>query len=160
MNKFCMGGLPVGPVTLGAEEGKITSVDFGGAPQKGEPDDETLKLALRELKAYFAGTLKNFTVPWIIPQEASPFLKEALKAIAAIPHGKTATYGDLARSLKTSPRAVGQAARRNPIPIIIPCHRVVAAGGLGGYSGDWEEGRALSVKKFLLELESGKGEEK
>jgi len=74
-------------------------------------------------------------------------------AMRAIPAGETRTYGDIARELGSAPRAVGGACRANPLPLVVPCHRVVARSGLGGYSGDWASGAALSHKQRLLELE-------
>ena len=69
------------------------------------------------------------------------------RAVREIPYGKTATYGDIARQVGTSPRAVGQAMARNPTPLVIPCHRVVAAGGIGGFSPD------IEIKELLLAME-------
>ncbi|WP_457570150.1 methylated-DNA--[protein]-cysteine S-methyltransferase [Desulfurobacterium sp.] len=77
----------------------------------------------------------------------SPFQKKVFSEISAIPPGKTATYGEIASKLKTSPRAVGQALKRNPFPLIIPCHRIVGAKDLGGFSEGTE------IKKLLLDFE-------
>lgn len=82
----------------------------------------------------------------------TPFQRKVLRQLMKIPYGETRTYGELAARLKTSPRAVGNACRRNPIPIVIPCHRVVAAGGLGGYDGAIC-GDKLDIKTRLLQLE-------
>ena len=82
----------------------------------------------------------------------SPFQEKVLKQLLRIPYGETRTYGEIAKVLKTSPRAIGNACRRNPLSIIIPCHRVVAANGIGGYSGQ-TEGEQLAIKRRLLQLE-------
>lgn len=100
------------------------------------------KHAERELKAYLAGNLKKFTVEFEI--EASPFQKKVLKFVSKIPYGKTFSYGEIALKLGNprASRAVGTANARNNLPLIIPCHRVVAANGLGGYGG----GLPLKIK--------------
>ena len=82
----------------------------------------------------------------------TPFQQKVLKQLALIPYGKTKTYGEIAKKLKTSPRAVGNACRNNPVPIIIPCHRVLSANGMGGYSGE-TDGTMMDVKSQLLMLE-------
>ena len=82
----------------------------------------------------------------------TPFQEKVLHQLRLIPYGETRTYGEIARTLKTSPRAVGNACRNNPVSIIIPCHRVVAAHGIGGYSGE-TEGELLTIKRRLLQLE-------
>ncbi len=85
---------------------------------------------------------------------ATAFQARVRAALQAIPVGQTRTYGDLANELGSAPRAVGGACRTNPLPVIVPCHRVVARSGLGGYSGDWERGAALCCKQRLLDLEA------
>jgi len=82
----------------------------------------------------------------------TPFQLKVLKQLELIPYGKTKTYGEIAKKLKTSPRAVGNACRNNPVPIIIPCHRVISANGMGGYSGA-TDGVMMDVKSQLLRLE-------
>lgn len=87
-----------------------------------------------------------------IQLDVTPFQKNVLKQLQKIPYGETRTYGDIAKILKTSPRAVGNACRTNPLPIIIPCHRVVAANGIGGYDGA-TKGKTLGIKYQLLKQE-------
>ncbi|AEJ20473.1 methylated-DNA--[protein]-cysteine S-methyltransferase [Gracilinema caldarium] len=104
----------------------------------------------KELASYFSGTLQVFTVPFAV-ETGTEFQKKVWQALLSIPYGETRTYGDLARSLGLTlgaSRAVGNACGANPIPIIIPCHRVVAAGGsLGGYSGGlWRKARLLALE--------------
>lgn len=104
--------------------------------------------AKQQLQEYFAGTRKQFTVP--VAPGGTDFQLEAWRALQAIPYGETRSYGEQARSIGRSKafRAVGAANGRNPIPIIIPCHRVVGANGtLTGYAG------GLDIKRFLLGLE-------
>lgn len=100
-----------------------------------------------KLDAYFAGELQNFAYP--PSTSGTPFQQKVWQVIAAIPYGQVISYGDIARLIGSSPRAVGQACGRNPLPIIIPCHRVVSACGLGGFSlsnQDFE----LNIKRWLL----------
>ena len=80
------------------------------------------------------------------------FEKSVWQALSAIPLGETRTYGDLAKKLNSSPRAVGNACRKNPIQIVIPCHRVVSANGLGGYAGE-TTGKQINIKTWLLKHE-------
>ncbi len=84
--------------------------------------------------------------------DVTPFQRKVLEQLQKIPYGETRTYGEIAKILKTSPRAVGNACRNNPLPIIIPCHRVVAANGIGGYDGA-RAGKLLKIKRRLLENE-------
>ncbi len=81
------------------------------------------------------------------------FQKQVWKTLSSIPSGETRTYGSLAKQLKTSPRALGQACRVNPILLVVPCHRVVATGGIGGFGGSMA-GRSIEIKQWLLEHES------
>lgn len=103
-----------------------------------------------QLQHYFAEAEFRFDLP--IQLCCSAFQKQVLKELQAIPTGETCSYADIAHRLSTSPRAVGNACRRNPIPIVIPCHRVVAKSHLGGYSGA-QAGRLLEIKKWLLKHE-------
>jgi methylated-DNA-[protein]-cysteine S-methyltransferase len=105
----------------------------------------------QELADYFAGSPAGFTVP--VALTGSPFQQAFLQALIAIPYGATRTYGDLARQLGVSAQAIGQACGANPIPIVIPCHRVLGAGSLGGFSGP----RGIEDKVALLKLEGAAG---
>lgn len=101
----------------------------------------------RQLREYFNGVRKDFDFP--VRPEGSPFERKVWKELLKIPFGETRTYGEIAKKVgkPNAARAVGQANNKNPIPIAIPCHRVVANGGLGGYGG------GVDLKKRLLELE-------
>ncbi|MET1124090.1 MAG: methylated-DNA--[protein]-cysteine S-methyltransferase [Archaeoglobaceae archaeon] len=98
-----------------------------------------------QLKKYFSGEKVRFDCE--VELNVSAFARKVLERVAEIPYGEVVTYGELARELRTSPRAVGSALRANPTPVLIPCHRVVARNGLGGYSC------GVEIKKMLLELE-------
>jgi len=107
-----------------------------------------LKEAARQLDSYFAGELKEFSLP--LEPSGTAFMKQVWAALCEIPYGKTATYGEIAGKVgrPKAARAVGLANNRNPIPIFIPCHRVIGTdGSLTGYRG------GLEMKKRLLELE-------
>jgi methylated-DNA-[protein]-cysteine S-methyltransferase len=136
---------PIGDITVSEEGGKIVALDWGwGRDQARTP---LLKEAKRQLDAYFDGLPETFDLP--LKVEGTPFQKQVWRAMLKIPAGRTRTYGDIARQLKASARSVGTACGRNRLPIIIPCHRVVGASGLGGYSG----AGGVETKIALLELE-------
>jgi len=117
-----------------------------------EPD-ETLQMVIGQLREYFAGQRHDFDVPLDLPA-LEPSTLAVLQAMRTIGYGETITYGELAvRSGTGLPaRAIGSIMGANPVPLIIPCHRVVAADGLGGYSGG-EPGHELETKRWLLENE-------
>lgn len=137
---------PLGELTVSEEDGAIVALDWG----RGRDRTETplLRAARDQLQDYFDGRRTGFDLP--LAPHGTAFQKRVWEALLAIPPGETRSYQDIARALGTVARAVGQANGANPIPIIIPCHRVVGAGGaLGGYSG--ADGPA--TKRFLLDLE-------
>lgn len=137
---------PLGPLTLFERDGRLVAVEWGWSPADG--DSPLLRTAETQLAAYFDGELQTFDLP--LAPAATPFQAALRTALLAIPYGQATTYQALARALKSSPRAVGQACARNPLPIVVPCHRVLtAAGDLGGYSG----GGGLAGKRALLTLE-------
>jgi len=133
------------------ENGALTALDF--LPSRSAslaPRDALARRVARQLQTYFSRPNKPFTLP-LAPQ-GTPFQQRVWRALLHSTAGQALTYGALARRLHTSARAVGNACRANPIPIIIPCHRVVSASGLGGYSGK-TGGAALALKRRLLEHE-------
>ncbi len=135
---------PVGRLTIFEEDGKLTALDWGGK-SSGQATSLLLE-AKRQLTAYFAGRRKMFELP--LAPAGSPFELRVWQLMSDIPYGETRSYGELARDLGGVPRAVGQACGRNPLPIIIPCHRVLGAGGaMGGYSG---RGGAETKRKLLI----------
>lgn len=103
-----------------------------------------------QLKNYFDSSISVFSIP-LAPQGTS-FQRAVWHELSKIPPGETRTYGEIANKLNSSPRAVGNACRKNPIQIIIPCHRVISANGIGGYAGE-TEGNQLNIKRWLLNHE-------
>ena len=142
---------PIGLLTLRAAQGSITSVwmeDDENVPE--HRDDTPLAEARRQLEAYFEGELREFDLP-LAPQ-GTGFQLRVWEALRAIPYGETISYGELARRVGDpgAARAVGLANGRNPLPVIVPCHRVIGAdGSLTGFGG------GLDRKRALLELEAG-----
>ena len=137
---------PVGPLTIEEQDDKIVSISWGKALPAGN-GSPLLNEAARQLAAYFEGKLSHFDLP--LAPAGSPFEKRVWAAMQKIPYGETRCYGDLADGIHSAPRAVGGACGKNPIPIVIPCHRVLAKGGMGGYSGHG----GLDTKRALLRLE-------
>ncbi len=145
---------PLGPLLLVADGDSLRRIDFvnGRHPAKPDPDwkedPAPLKEPIRQLKAYFAGDLENFDLP-LVP-EGTTFQQQVWKRLCDIPYGQTISYGELARRIGNpkASRAVGLANGSNPIPIVIPCHRVIGSNGkLTGYGG------GLTTKEKLLALE-------
>lgn len=143
---------PLGPMALGAEGHALVRVFLPGAALPPLPDRNT-PLLLRgrdQLEEYFAGVRKVFDLP--LAPGGTPFQQTVWQALTAIPWGETRSYGQIAREIgrPRAARAVGMANHRNPLPILIPCHRVIGAGGrLVGYAG------GLELKQALLILEGG-----
>lgn len=141
---------PIGDLSVAEEDGAIVSLDWGwGSEQSTSP---LLLEAKRQIDAYFDGELREFSLP--LAPVGTAFQRSLWTALSDIPYAETITYGTLAAGLHTSPRAAGMACGANPIPLIIPCHRVTGAGGqLGGYSGEG----GTDTKVALLRLEGAPG---
>ena len=143
---------PIGPLTLHAAQGSITRVWMKDDANLVEHRDDTPPLAeaRRQLEAYFAGELREFDLP--LAPRGTGFQLRVWEELRAIPYGGTISYGELARRVGDpgAARAVGLANGRNPLPVIVPCHRVIGAdGSLTGFGG------GLGRKRALLELEAG-----
>jgi methylated-DNA-[protein]-cysteine S-methyltransferase len=140
---------PIGPVGLVASDAALHAVLFDGRRVRAEGGSAVLDEAARQLRAYFAGDLVSFDLP--LELHGTEFQRRCWLALASIPYGQTVSYGEQARRLGLGPdaaRAVGAANGRNPLPIVLPCHRVVGAdGSLTGFGG------GLHVKRQLLEHE-------
>ncbi|MGM9903335.1 hypothetical protein A5844_001917 [Enterococcus sp. 10A9_DIV0425] len=145
---------PIGPLWLDADAVGLTSVSFQLIQENQQADPQVLALARKELEEYFSGTRQVFTVPLSI-QRGSEFQQSVWYALGKIPYGESRTYKQIAEAVNRpkAARAIGQANRLNPLPIIIPCHRVIGQNGqLTGYMGSAENG--LLIKRKLLILEN------
>ncbi len=136
---------PLGDLTVSEQDGAIVSLDWGWGRDQSESD--LLVEACAQLQDYFDGNRTRFDLK-MAPQ-GTPYRQRVWQALCRIPPGETRSYGEIAREAGGSPRSVGQANGSNPIPILIPCHRVTASAGIGGYSG----GDGLATKRWLLALE-------
>ena len=145
---------PVGPLTLVADGDELIGVYFENAALAAPPpgwvrDERRLRPAAIQLAEYFAGQRTRFDLP--LAPRGTPFQRTVWEALLAIPYGETTSYGDLARAIgrPTASRAVGAANGRNPLSIVIPCHRVIGVdGSMTGYGGE------ISRKRVLLDLEA------
>ncbi len=147
---------PIGNLTLVAEDDAVVVIALPPAPPRVTADavrddrDATLREARRQLDAYFAGNLRDFSLP--LRPSGTAFQRRVWSALERIPYGATASYGDIAAAIGApgAARAVGAANGANPLPIVVPCHRVIGSdGSLTGYGG------GLERKLSLLELERG-----
>jgi methylated-DNA-[protein]-cysteine S-methyltransferase len=142
---------PIGLIGIAENEMKITNLWFPGEKGPGdamEKETSLLAEANDQLTEYLSGEREEFKVP--LDPSGTPFQRTVWRCLLEIPYGQTRSYGDIARSIGSplASRAVGMANNRNPISILIPCHRVIGANGkLVGYAG------GLNIKKYLLDLE-------
>ncbi len=143
--------VPFGVLGIRCERDALTGIDFLPASAKPQPPATPFtKKVCEELEAYLADPDFHFTLP--LKASGTLHQNKVWQAMRAIPCGEVRTYGDLAAELHSSPRAVGQACGNNPIPIVIPCHRVVGKAGLGGFMHH-SGGDALDIKLWLLRHE-------
>lgn len=143
----CVIATPLCPLRINEADGAITAIAFTDAPLC-PPDTPLLKEAVRQLNAYFDGTLRHFSLP--LRLEGTAFRLKCWAALQTIPYGETISYGEQARRIgqPSAVRAVGGADHHNPIAIVVPCHRVIGADGtLTGYGG------GLDTKAWLLQHE-------
>lgn len=145
---------PIGDLLLAGDDDTLRLVHFQSGPRPLKPAPHWERAAhpfgevVRQLKAYFEGTLQAFDLP--LAPEGTAFQLKVWRALRTIPYGKTWSYGELARHIRnpSASRAVGAANGQNPIPVIVPCHRVIGAdGSLTGFGG------GLAIKQQLLALE-------
>ena len=140
---------PIGDITVSEEDGAIVSVDWGWVVD--HASTPVLLEAEAQLHAYLDGERRAFDLP--LAPFGTAYRQRVWQALTEIPYGAVRTYGEIAAVAGGSARSVGQANGSNPIPLIIPCHRVVAGSHLGGYSG----GDGADTKRWLLALEGGAG---
>ena len=137
---------PVGDFTIFEEDGAVVSLDWGWV--RDQVPSAMLARVREQLDAYFEGELTTFDIP--LNPAGTAYRRAVWQALCEIPYGHTRSYQQIAATAGGSARSVGQANGTNPIPLIIPCHRVVAATHIGGYSG----GDGLSTKRWLLMMEN------
>jgi len=142
---------PIGTLGLLANKEKLLKLSFNGLndiTDDAKEDNSRFKSIFRELEEYFAREREQFSVDYLV--DTSPFAAKVYKEMVRIPYGTTMSYSELAckSGRKLAYRAVGTACGKNPLPLIIPCHRVTAVNGLGGFGG------GLDTKRFLLNLET------
>ena len=135
---------PLGALVLTEEAGLLTRLEWRRAVVG--PGSDLLDSACRQLREYFDGARQVFDLPLDF---GAGLQRDVRLAMAAIPYGETRTYGDLAKDLGVPAQAIGQACGANALPIMIPCHRILAASGMGGYSG----AGGVETKVALLRLE-------
>jgi methylated-DNA-[protein]-cysteine S-methyltransferase len=136
---------PLGPITVSEEAGALVALDWGWG--RDQQPTRLLERARDQLHAYFDGALQGFTLP--LAPLGTPYRQRVWAALQAIPYGQTRSYAAIAAVAGGSARSIGGANSANPIPIIVPCHRVVATDGIGGYSG----GEGIATKRWLIALE-------
>lgn len=142
---------PIGNLGVGISRGQVHALEFlHGRSAPFASDDPFAAEVERQLQGYFQSGFVGFSLP--LDLVGTDFQKRVWRVLVEIKSGSVRTYGEVAHELNTSPRAVGNACRANPVPLIIPCHRVVAASGLGGFAGA-TSGRRLDIKRWLLEHE-------
>jgi methylated-DNA-[protein]-cysteine S-methyltransferase len=145
---------PFGRLGVTLKNGRLADINFLDArfPLRA-PKEAAARRMCRALKIYLRNPKTKFRLP--LAMDGTDFQQRVWRALQRIPTGSVLSYGELAHKLKTGARAVGNACRANPIPIVIPCHRVVAANGKGGFMGKIG-GRALMIKDWLLTHERGR----
>jgi len=151
VSQFLQVPSPVGVLTLEAEQERIVALRWGEAELACDDPSAVLQEGAAQLEAYFKGQLSAFDLPLHV--KGSDFQKAVCAQMSAIPLGETRTYGEIAKELGQAAQPVGNACGANPIPIIIPCHRVLGANGLGGFSG----AGGVETKVTLLRHEGAAG---
>ena len=144
---------PFGRLLLTADQNHLTGVTFMPAdtPLTPVPDSAVLAETIRQLQCYFADPAYCFSVDYQL--RGTAYQQRVWGQIAAVPSGQTVRYLDISQALGSSPRAVGGACGCNPLPLIIPCHRVVASNGLGGFNHTAGSGWLMEIKQWLLRHE-------
>jgi len=142
---------PLGYLSVSMSGSSLTSLNILGGKHRAQRSKSKLSArATRQISDYFENPKKKFDLPLAL--SGTKFQLRVWRALQKIPAGQTRTYGQLAKQLKTASQAVGNACRANPVPIIVPCHRVVSATGLGGYMGK-TSGSKTDIKQWLLDHE-------
>lgn len=141
-------GAPFGRLGVRLRDGCLSGIDFlDRRTPMAAPKTDAARAVCKQLQTYLVDSHHRFRVPLAL--SGTPFQRRVWRALRRIAAGDVRSYGQLARQLASSPRAVGLACRANPIPVVVPCHRVVAQAGLGGFMGR-RGGAALRLKRWLL----------
>lgn len=150
---------PFGTIGLLCSDKGLVSVDVHNEnsikeTDKGSNTNAELIMAnvVTQLTEYFEGKRQVFDLP--LDHNGTDYQQHVWQVMTSIPYGQTRQYGEISSQLNSSSRAVGGACKRNPIPIVQPCHRVLAKSGIGGFSGQWQQGNRVDVKSWLLAHES------
>jgi methylated-DNA-[protein]-cysteine S-methyltransferase len=142
---------PFAAVGISLSKGRLRALDYLPRPQYEYREEVTgLTPVIDAIQAYLEDPKSQFDLALVL--EGTPFQHRVWHALQAIPSGSTITYGALAQKIGSGARAVGNACRANPCPLVVPCHRVVAVGGLGGFAGE-RGGEKLEIKRWLLRHE-------
>jgi methylated-DNA-[protein]-cysteine S-methyltransferase len=148
MNSSCIISTPFCDLKIHCEANKVASVEFiKGHPASKSLSSDLLSQVDEQLKAYSQSSRFRFDLPLV--SQGTDFQQRVWAELRKIPSGQVRTYGEIAEILGSSPRAVGNACRKNPVPVIVPCHRVVSKTGIGGFSGA-TGGEYLKIKRRLL----------
>ena len=151
MQTSCTIKTPFCHLKVSCQDDRIVAVEYmKRKPPAKKAEHALLKKMEQQVTAYSASPTHQFDLP-IAPQ-GTEFQQRVWAELVKIPAGQVKTYGQIAQQLATSPRAVGNACRKNPVPLIIPCHRVVSQAGIGGFAGA-TDGEYLNIKRRLLKHE-------
>ena len=142
---------PVGHIGIQCQDDYLLSIDLQFQHKIKPADSAFAARVVLELNEYFSGKRSQFTLP--VVTRGTPFQQQVWQELVKIPPGTTLSYGEVAERLATGARAVGNACRANPLPLVIPCHRVLSKTGLGGFAGT-TAGPQLELKQALLQHES------
>jgi methylated-DNA-[protein]-cysteine S-methyltransferase len=156
---------PIGPIRVVVDGGAVRQIDLHWerstaaqdlqSEQNQQGDEAVMERVAQALRGYFQQAVALQEIPH--QPLGTPFQRRVWAALEEIALGEVVTYGELARVLQSSPRAVAGACRHNPLPLITPCHRVIARSGIGGFSGQWGEGERVDAKRWLLRHEGVSG---
>jgi len=142
---------PIGALAIYFNDSAVCELNFLHPPDDEQPEETPAAARVAaQLQAYFSSSVRPFSFPVLL--RGTDFQRRVWHALQQIPAGEVRTYGQLAEQLHSSARAVGNACRQNPVPLVVPCHRVVSARGIGGFAGR-TEGAEIRIKRWLLKHE-------
>ena len=144
---------PVGKLYVETEDEKLVKLEYHSKKKvTTNKMDRFSSQVKKQITNYFNSSKSGFNLPVML--NGTPFQKKVWRAMQNIPVGQTRTYGDISEQLQSSPRAVGNACRANPVPLVVPCHRIIGKAGIGGFGGK-TAGRNIDCKSWLLKHELG-----